>query len=154
LGQKAIKYTLVSVVAVVVSQVSLAILYGALKWGPVASNVTASVLGGIPSYYLNRTWAWGKTGKSHLWKEVVPFWGLAFAGLLFSTWTVAIADGIAKSHFDSHLANTLMVNGANLFGYGILWVLKFIVFNKVIFVHHPEDLLDEPALDGRTGLPT
>jgi putative flippase GtrA len=154
LGQKAIKYTLVSVVAVVVSQVALAILYGVLKWGPVAANVSASVIGGIPSYYLNRTWAWGKTGKSHLWKEVVPFWVLAFLGLAFSTWTVAIADDYAKAHFSSHFANTLMVNGANLFGYGVLWILKFVIFNKLIFVHHPEDLADEPALDGRTGLPT
>ena len=154
LGQKAIKYTLVSVVAVVVSQIALAILYGLLKWGPVSANITASVIGGIPSYYLNRTWAWGKSGKSHLWKEVVPFWSLAFAGLAFSTWTVALADDYAKHHFSSHLANSLTVNGANLFGYGVLWVLKFIIFNKLIFVHHQEDLADEPALDGRTGLPT
>jgi putative flippase GtrA len=153
-GQKAIKYTLVSVIAVIVSQIALAIFYGLLQWGPVASNVSAFVAGGIPSYYLNRNWAWGKTGKSHLWKEVVPFWSLALAGLALSTWMVALADHYAKSHFSSHFADTVMVNGANLFGYGVLWIGKFILFNKVIFVHRPEDLEDEPAWDGRTGIPT
>ena len=154
MGQKAIKYTLVSVVAVLVGQITLAILYGILKWGPISANVTASVAGGIPSYYLNRNWAWGKSGKSHLWKEVVPFWTLAFIGLGFSTWTVALGDHYAKSHFTSHLANTLTVQGANLFGYGVLWIVKFVIFNKLIFVHKPQDLEDEPAWDGRTGLPT
>ena len=32
------------------------------------------------------------------------------------------------------------------------WIGKFIFFNKVLFRTHPDDL--EPALDGRTGLPT
>ena len=27
-----------------------------------------------------------------------------------------------------------------------------VIFNKILFVHHPDDL--EPVLDGRTGLPT
>ena len=153
-GQKAIRYTLVSVVAVIISQVALAICYGLLHRGPVESAIESAVCGGIPSYYLNRNWAWGKSGKSHLWREVVPFWVLAFLGLVFSTWTVAVADRYAKEHFSSHLAHTVIVNGASLFGYGVLWILKFILFNKVIFVHHPEDLADEPALDGRTGIPT
>ena len=93
-------------------------------------------------------------GKDRVWREVVPFWTLAFIGLGFSTWTVALGDHYAKSHFTSHLANTLTVLGANLFGYGVLWIIKFIIFNKVIFVHHQQDLEDEPAWDGRTGLPT
>jgi putative flippase GtrA len=153
-GQKAIRYTLVSVVAVVVSQITLAILYGLAHRGPVESAIESAVAGGIPSYYLNRNWAWGKSGKSHLWREVVPFWVLAFIGLAFSTFTVAIADDYAKSHFHSHLINTAFVNGASLFGYGVLWIVKFILFNKVIFINHPGDLLDDPALDGRTGIPT
>jgi uncharacterized membrane protein len=45
----------------------------------------------------------------------------------------------------------LLVEFAVLSAYGILWIGKFIIFNKILFVHHPEDL--EPALDGRTGLP-
>jgi putative flippase GtrA len=153
-GQKAIRYTLVSVVAVVVSQISLAILYGGFHWTARSANITASIIGGVPSYYLNRTWAWGKTGKSHIWREVVPFWVLAFLGLAFSTWTADAADSFAKDHIQNHLLNTATVMGGAMFAYGVLWVGKFILFNKVIFVHHPKDLEDDPALDGRTGIPT
>ena len=41
---------------------------------------------------------------------------------------------------------------AALAAFGVLWVAKFVIFNKILFVHHLEDL--DPALDGRTGLPT
>jgi putative flippase GtrA len=153
-GQKAIRYTMVSVIAVVISQVALAILYGGLHWTARSANIGAAVCGGLPSYYLNRRWAWGKTGKSHMWREVVPFWALAFLGLAFSTWTADAADTFARQHVDSHLLKTAVVMGGSLFGYGVLWIGKFILFNKVIFVHHPEVLEDEPALDGRTGIPT
>jgi hypothetical protein len=46
----------------------------------------------------------------------------------------------------------LLVNGANVAAFGVLWVVKFVIFNKWMFVHHLEDLPE--ALDGRTGVPT
>ena len=106
----------------------------------------------IPSYYLNRTWVWGKGGRSHLMKEVVPFWTLAFIGLAFSTWSADYAETVVQRHHVSHGMQTLIVAGAALAAWGVLWVGKFIFFNKVLFRTHPQDL--EPALDGRTGLPT
>jgi uncharacterized membrane protein len=86
-----------------------------------------------------------------LWKEVVPFWVLAFIGLAFSTYWAVAADSLAKHHHLSHLMRTVVVEGAVISAFGVLWVGKFIIFNKILFVHHPQDL--EPALDGRTGLP-
>ena len=41
---------------------------------------------------------------------------------------------------------------AGLAAFGVLWVAKFVILNKVLFVHRPEQLPE--ALDGRTGLPT
>ena len=37
--------------------------------------------------------------------------------------------------------------------FGVLWVVKFVIFNELMFKHHPEILEDEPALDGRAGIP-
>ncbi|HEX2117654.1 MAG TPA: hypothetical protein VHF91_00595, partial [Acidimicrobiales bacterium] len=48
-------------------------------------------------YYLNRKWAWGKKGKSHLMKEIVPFWSLALLGLIFSTWAAKFTTRRAPS---------------------------------------------------------
>jgi putative flippase GtrA len=153
-GKKMIKYTLVSVISVTVYEIGLFILYGLVHWGARTANVVACSVATVPSYYLNRTWAWGKSGKSHFWKEVVPFWVLAFIGLAFSTWCADFAGSWADDHVRSHPVKTLVVMGAALGSFGVLWLGKFVFFNKVLFAHHPETMEDAPALDGRTGLPT
>ena len=153
-GRKMIKFTLVSVISVIVGQIVLFTTFGILKlWSARTCNIVACVAGGVPSYYLNRTWAWGKTGKSHFWREVVPFWSLAFVGLAFSTWAVDFTETQLK-HWDSHFQVALLVNAASIGAFGVLWIGKFILFNKVIFAHRPAELEEVPALDGRTGLPT
>jgi putative flippase GtrA len=145
------RYTVVSVIAVGVTFVVLGITVGLLKWPAFWANITATTIATIPSYELNRKWAWGKHGKSHLWKEVVPFWALSFVGLAFSTWAAVLAESFSKHHHLAHFWHTVVIQGAVIAAFGILWIGKFIIFNKVLFVHHPQDL--EPALDGRTGLP-
>lgn len=133
-GQKAIRYTLVSVISVVVSQIALIILLGLFHWTAKSANIAACVVGGVPSYTLNRRWAWGKTGKSHIWKEHLPFWTLTFLGLALSTWAADFAETWSKERFDSHLVLTGTVAGASLAAFGVLWVGKFLIFNKILFV--------------------
>lgn len=153
-GRKAIKYTLVSVIAVAVSQIALALFYGVFGWGARPANLAASTVGAVPSYYLNRYWAWGKRGRSHLLKEVAPFWALTFVGMAFSTWAAGAAESFAADRYDSRLVLTVFVNGGSIAAFGVLWIAKFVIFNKVLFKTNPEELEDAPALDGRTGLPT
>lgn len=151
-GQKMVRYSLVSVVSVIVGE---AILFGTLLlhvWSASMCNVVAVCISAIPSYYLNRTWAWGKTGKSHFLREVVPFWSLALLGLLFSTLAVDFVEPRARSFTSSHLLFTVIMVFTSIGAFGVLWVAKFFIFNKVMFVHHLEDLPE--ALDGRTGVPT
>jgi putative flippase GtrA len=151
-GRKWVRYSMVSVVSVVVSQVLLLVAFGVLHMSARSANIWAVCLSAIPSYYLNRSWAWGKQGRSHLLKEVVPFWTMALIGLAFSTWAADFAESHAHSVTSSHLATTLIVMGASIGAFGVLWVAKFVILNKVMFAHHPEDL--PAALDGRSGIPT
>lgn len=129
----------VSVITVAVSQIALFVLYAGLHWTARSANVLACVAGGIPSYYLNRSWTWGKSGRSHLLKEVLPFWAIAFLGLVFSTWTADVAEGRAVDVTSSRLGQALIINGAVIASFGVLWVAKFFLFNKVLFVQD-EDL--------------
>jgi putative flippase GtrA len=138
-GRKMIRYSLVSVISVIVSQVVLFIAQS--FWSARTSNIIAVCVSAVPSYYLNRAWAWGKTGKSHLMKEIVPFWSLALLGLIFSTWAADYAETNAHSITTSELGTRLIVNGAALAAFGILWVGKFFIFNKVLFAHQPEPSL-------------
>jgi len=138
-GRKMVRYSLVSVVSVIVSQIVLFVAQS--FWSARTSNIIAVCVSAVPSYYLNRAWAWGKTGKSHLMKEIVPFWGLALLGLIFSTWAADYAETNAHHVTSSDLVARLIVNGAALAAFGILWVGKFFIFNKLMFAHQPEPSL-------------
>jgi putative flippase GtrA len=151
-GRKWVRYSMVSIISVIISQVLLAFAFGVLKWTARASNIFAVGLSAFPSYYLNRAWAWGKRGRSHLLKEVVPFWTMALIGLAFSTWAASFAESHADSITSSHFLTTVIVMLASLGAFGILWIGKFVILNKLLFVHHPQDL--PAALDGRSGIPS
>jgi putative flippase GtrA len=150
-GQKFLKYSAVSVISVIINLVLLVFAFGVLGWSAAPANIFAVGVSAIPSYYLNRAWAWGKRGRSHLFKEVIPFWALAFLGLVVSTIAVHfVGKNITQYH---HAVQTLIVAATNIAAFGLLWIAKFIIFNELMFKHHPEVLEDEPALDGRAGIP-
>ena len=150
--RKLIKYSAVSVIAVVITIGLQAFCYGVLKLGPFYSPLTASTVAAIPSYFLNRMWVWRKSGRSHMKREVLPFWIMFFIGLFASLGASAFAQSLVDDPDISHGTQTFVVTFASFLAFAALWVLKFILFNKVLFVHHPQDL--DPALDGRTGIPT
>jgi putative flippase GtrA len=136
-----VRYSLVSVISVVVSQVVLFVAQS--FWSARTSNIVAVCISAVPSYYLNRVWAWGKSGRSHLMKEILPFWSLALLGLVFSTWAADFAETEAHHVTSSDLGVRLVVNAAALAAFGVLWVAKFVIFNRLMFVHHhpePESL--------------
>ena len=122
---KPVRYSMVSVVAVGCSQAILIGCRAGLGWSPVTANVTAVAISSIPSYVLNRAWVWGKRGSHHFGREVVPFWTLGFLGLLLSTLFVHLAARWSDA--------TVVVSGANLAAFGVLWVAKYLVLDGFLF---------------------
>src|SRR4051794_233445 len=150
-GQTFLKYSAVSVISVAINLALLGFAFGVLGWSAAPAHDFAGGISAIPSYYLNRAWAWQKRGRSHFLKEVVPFWALAFLGLVISTIAVHIVGNNIKQYHKA--VQTVIVALTNIGAFGVLWVVKFIIFNELMFKHHPEVLEDEPALDGRAGIP-
>jgi putative flippase GtrA len=144
--QHGLKYSAVSIINVVVGQ-GLLILFGILFHLPWLANVLAVSISAVPAYYLSRAWVWGKSGRSHLTKEVLPFWGFAFAGLILSTVAVAVATnalGIADTPRDQLTTiQKLVPNLANMFAFGVLWVVKFFVLDAYMFGEHHHSAIDE-----------
>src|SRR5207245_1425185 len=56
-----------------------------------SANVIAVCCGIAPSYFANRHWVWGRSGRSDVVREIVPFWTLSLAGLGASTAAVSVA---------------------------------------------------------------
>ena len=132
---KGLRYCLVAAVNVIVGQ---GLLFGLQHWWqPNVANVVAVAASSVPAYYMNRSWVWGKSGKSHLRKEVVPFWGFTLAGLIVST--------IAITFVQDHTDTKVFILFTQLFVFGVLWVVRFFVLDKLFHVEVFED--DTPDLD-------
>lgn len=124
-GALAIKYSMVSVIGVTITQVLLVLLIGILDHDPVGSNVAAVSVCAIPVFFLNKRWVWNHDGKVSLRREVLPFWVFTLAGLLLSTGFVALAHSVSDSQ--------VLVMAASVGGFGILWVAKFLFLDQVMF---------------------
>ena len=51
-----------------------------------------------------------------------------------------MARHIGIAHHLSHFDQTVVVLAANLISFGIFWVLKYLVFNRLFRVHPLEEL--------------
>lgn len=117
---------------------------------PATANVIATIAGIGPSFALNRRWAWQRDGKSHLRREVLPFWGYAMASLVVSTLAVARAAGWAEAADVSPTTRTIIVLVANLGSFAVLWCGQFVILDRVLSVASADarPLAERPA-DGQ-----
>ncbi len=123
-GAKGVRYLLVTVVNVTVGQSLLALASAGFGWAYVQSTLFSVFLSAGPAYLLSRQWVWQKTGQSHFLKEVLPFWSLAFLGLLVSVVFASIA-----AHYSG---STLVLMATNFTAFGMVWVAKFFIL-EVLF---------------------
>lgn len=145
-----LKYSLVSVVNVAIGQGLLFLFHAVAHVGPTISNVLAVSVSAIPAYYLTRAWVWGKRGRSHLYREVLPFWGFALAGLILSSIAVTVASSAFGVEPGQDDWRRLIPNLANIAAFGVLWVVKFFVLDTYMFGpghHTPDDEDDAVDLD-------
>lgn len=142
-GKKLSRYFLGSVVTTGVSFAWITIMYGlhiipGVIWATLSGNLVAVV----PSYYWNRRWAWGKRGKSHFRREIVPYWSMAFLGIAFSQLGAFWARHEVHTHHWSRLEATGVVSGTNVLCFAIFFLLKLMVFNRIFHVAQPDDVED------------
>lgn len=137
--RKVLRYSAVSFIAVPMTQIILLVFQYGLGWNGLEANTMAVAVTVVPVYVLNRYWVWGKRDKNNFVTEILPFWGMTLLGLVISTLCVAYAD----SHFES----PLMVNLANAFGFGMVWLLKFFVLDKAMFGRERHFPIDESVLE-------
>jgi putative flippase GtrA len=122
---KTIRYATVSVVCTALTQVMLFGFVDGLGWSGAISNVVAVCVTSVPGYFGNRAWVWGKRGDHSMSREAAPFWAMNLAGLALSTVFAAIAYAV----YDAGWAVSL----ANMAGFGVLWVAKFLVLDEYLF---------------------
>ena len=130
--RKLVKYSMVSLVSILVSQITQLVAFF-LTHNGVLSSLIAVVAGTVPNYELNRRWTWKKNGPSHVWREIVPFWVMSFIGLVFSTVCVYLAEQWAEDRDLSKARTAFLLNLSSLAAFGLLWIGKFLIINHLLF---------------------
>jgi putative flippase GtrA len=142
----------VSLITTVMSFTTIVVATAVFGLAAAVANVVATTIATVPSYHLNRRWTWGRRDPSNPWREVAPFWILAFCGLALSTVTVGIADSWAASAGIGGWLRTGSVLVGHLGGFGVLWVLQFVLLDRVLFASRPTAHLpggDAPGVQSR-----
>lgn len=127
------RYTAGSILAGVVSELVLLVTYGTGLLGPRAASVAGWAAGAVLNYGLNRWWAWGRRGRADLWRELLPYWAVTLATVALSTWATGLADHAAPRLFGPGALRLAFVGAAFLAVYGVMFVVKFVLYHYVVF---------------------
>ncbi len=134
-GAKLLRYCGVSAVNVLTGMSTLAFAHAVLGWSAVVSSISAWAVSTVPAYLLSRYWVWQQSGSHSMSAEIMPFWILALAGLSFSTLVVAIVARVT--------ASTPVILLGNLGAYGVVWVVKYLVIDNLMWSHDDPDSVVE-----------
>jgi putative flippase GtrA len=126
-----LRYSAVSGISTVTSLTILGVLVGLFGVDAVMANVLATAVGTVPSFELNRRWVWFDQSQRSVLRQITPFCTLSFAGLVISTLTVRVVS--ARTIDLSRGWHTLAVEAANVSAYGALWVVQFVLLDRVLF---------------------
>jgi len=127
------RYAAVSVISTSVSLIVLAVLVATGATSAGWANVIATAIGTIPSFELNRRWVWKKDGPRSWLGEIGPFCVLSFTELGLSTVAVSMAAGWAAGAGLGSTGRTLAALVANVATFGSLWVIQYLLLDRILF---------------------
>jgi putative flippase GtrA len=127
------RYTGASVVAGIISEVVFVVTYW-FAAVPLVASLIAFVAGAVPNYLMNRFWAWQRNGRPDRTREVLPYAAIVIVTALTAILVTTAADRWVRDHVDAHALQVTLVAAAFLAPYGTMFVLKFLLFDRFIFV--------------------
>lgn len=134
---KFFRYTAGSVVAFATSEIVFIALFAPQFLGAKGASIVASLAGIAPGYYLNRNWAWQRSGRSHPVREVLPYWIIAIVSTTAAALSIGAVNGAASDM--SRDVRTIINAATYMVVYGIIFVAKYLVFNHMLFRDRASD---------------
>jgi putative flippase GtrA len=129
--RRLIRYGSVSAISTATSLTLLGVLVGLLSFPAIWANVIATTIATVPSFELNRRWVWAQQGQRSLLRQATPYFLLSLTGLVISTFAVHLASDATSA--TSNLLHTAAVEMANVAAYGTLWIVQFVLCDRVLF---------------------
>lgn len=139
------RYVVTSVVATIVSELTLLVLYGTGALGAAGAAVVANLAGTVPSYAMSRYWIWADADRDRPARQAAAYWVISLVSLGVSTGTVAAAGAWAPA---DHALRLAVVGLVYVGTYGVLWLGKFAVYQWVVFPVPGRDPRSTPPTAG------
>jgi putative flippase GtrA len=127
------RYAGASVVAGIISEVVFVVTYW-FAAVPLVASLLAFVAGAIPNYLMNRYWAWQRRGRPDRTREVLPYAVIVVVTAVTAILVTTAADRWVRDHVAEHALQVTLVGAAFLATYGTMFILKFVLFDRFIFV--------------------
>jgi putative flippase GtrA len=131
------------VVATVVSQLAFALCYW-FGTAAIVATLVAWFAGAVPNYVLNRRYTWGRSGQK------LPYTIIVIGSAVTAAVVTSVTDHLVQP-IESHALKTVLVSGSYLATYAILFIVKFVLFDRLVFAKPAS--VAEPA-EARTPVTT
>lgn len=138
-----VRYAAGSVVAMGCSEI---VLIGTISLTPLGATTAAALAwlaGAVPNYVLNRRWAWKRDGSADFRREVLPYWIITIVTALLAIAATKAADEWLRRSVSDRAELSVLLGAAYLAAYGIVFVIKFALFDGVVFAKR--GALETPA---------
>jgi putative flippase GtrA len=145
---KILRYTGGSVVATVCSEVTFVLLYGVLGLATTPSSLVGWLAGAVPNYWLNRSWAWQRTGRPRFRDEVLPYVVIIGVTLVLATGVTRWVDGALSGSDVSSTVRVILVAGAFFGVYVVMFVLRFFLLDRLFARLAERDHQHQPPSEG------
>lgn len=139
------KYFFGSVLSGIISALTFIAMFGPGFLGSKGASLVASATGAISGYFLNRHWTWGKRGKAHFRKEVVPYWTTVILTAIAAALVTGAVNAYVREQTSDRLIRTIVNTVAFVGTYGVSFVLKYGLFHRLFGDHR--DPVEEAAAD-------
>jgi putative flippase GtrA len=131
--QKIAKSASGSVVATVAGQLTFLTVYGLGLAGTRGSTIMAFLAGVLPNYWFNRHWAWRRSGRPRLLRELLPYVATILLNLVLALTATSVAEARVEDATDSHIWRVAVVTVTYAATYGLLFLAKYLVFEHLLF---------------------
>lgn len=138
-GRKQLRYMGVSVVFVPIGQVLIQVLGSVFDGNFTLASIVAAAILTIPNFFANKLLVWKDTSKDNLRTQVIVFWVAAMLGVSLATGLTYVVQQMTED--SSSLVQRISVFVAQMTGFGIVWVGRYLVLDRWLFkvTHHGEE---------------
>lgn len=122
---RAARFLGVTVITAGLGQVLIFVFFAVLGWQAVIANGVAVVAVAVVGFFLSLTYVWTESAAHSRTVQAAAFLVTAIFGLVISTLTVRFVT--------ARVDHVLAANIGSFLGYGVAWVLRFALLDRVIF---------------------